>query len=414
MARRDTGGATGITADDWFVTEDVDDTTLVLFAVAGDPRRPGRPRVRLVGLMLAVGLTGGIGSGKSAVADLLVARGAVLIDADLMAREVVAPGGPAYGALVERFGPGILAADGTLDRPALAAVVFADPEAAGRPQRHHPPGHRGGDARPAAGRRCPGRTASSSSPSPCSGRPTATLLPLDAVVVVDCPVEVAVDRLVEQRGMEPGRRRGPDRRPDRPARSGSSRRRLRRRQRLDLGAPGGRGRPVCGGGWRGAAKAALTGPGRAASPKRRSDSRDRYHRPMPDFEVVSPFRPAGDQPDGHRRPGRGGRPGRPLPDPAGHHRQRQDGHHRLDDRGGPAADARSSSRTSPWPPSCRRSCGSSFPTTGSSSSSPTTTTTSPRRTSRRPTPTSRRTRRSTTRSTGCATPPPRRCSCAAT
>ena len=59
--------------------------------------------------MLAVGLTGGIGSGKSAVAELLVARGAVLIDADQMAREVVAPGGPAYQPLIDRFGAGIVA-----------------------------------------------------------------------------------------------------------------------------------------------------------------------------------------------------------------------------------------------------------------------------------------------------------------
>ena len=58
--------------------------------------------------MLAVGLTGGIGSGKSAVADLLVERGAVLIDADQVARDVVTPGGPAYQPLVDRFGPGIL------------------------------------------------------------------------------------------------------------------------------------------------------------------------------------------------------------------------------------------------------------------------------------------------------------------
>ena len=76
--------------------------------------------------MLAVGLTGGIGSGKSAVADLLVARGAVLIDADQLARDVVTPGGPAYQPLIDRFGPGIVAADGTIDRPALAAVAFAN------------------------------------------------------------------------------------------------------------------------------------------------------------------------------------------------------------------------------------------------------------------------------------------------
>ena len=92
--------------------------------------------------MLAVGLTGGIGSGKSAVADLLVERGAVLIDADQVARDVVAPGGPAYQPLIDRFGPGIVAADGTIDRPALAAVAFADEETPAGAQRHHAPGHR--------------------------------------------------------------------------------------------------------------------------------------------------------------------------------------------------------------------------------------------------------------------------------
>jgi dephospho-CoA kinase len=76
--------------------------------------------------MRLVGLTGGIGSGKSTVADLLRAKGAVVIDADEVARAVVEPGEPALEALVERFGPGILDADGQLDRPALAAVAFAD------------------------------------------------------------------------------------------------------------------------------------------------------------------------------------------------------------------------------------------------------------------------------------------------
>jgi dephospho-CoA kinase len=78
--------------------------------------------------MLAVGLTGGIGSGKSAVADLLVEKGAVLIDADQVARDVVAPGGPAYQPLIDRFGEEILAPDGTINRPALAKVAFADDE----------------------------------------------------------------------------------------------------------------------------------------------------------------------------------------------------------------------------------------------------------------------------------------------
>jgi dephospho-CoA kinase len=75
-----------------------------------------------------VGLTGGIGSGKSTVAALLVARGAVVVDADQIAREVVEPGMPALAALVEEFGPEILRADGSLDRAALAERAFADEE----------------------------------------------------------------------------------------------------------------------------------------------------------------------------------------------------------------------------------------------------------------------------------------------
>jgi len=76
--------------------------------------------------VLLVGLTGGIGSGKSTVAALLQARGAVIVDADAVARAVVEPGAPALAALVDRFGSGILDADGVLDRAALAAVAFAD------------------------------------------------------------------------------------------------------------------------------------------------------------------------------------------------------------------------------------------------------------------------------------------------
>jgi len=79
--------------------------------------------------VLRIGLTGGIGSGKSTVSRLLGERGAVVVDADVIAREVVAPGTPGLAAIVEAFGPTVLAADGSLDRPGLAAVVFADPEA---------------------------------------------------------------------------------------------------------------------------------------------------------------------------------------------------------------------------------------------------------------------------------------------
>lgn len=79
--------------------------------------------------MLLVGLTGGIGSGKSTVAHLLERRGAVVFDADALAREAVEPGTPGHDAVVERFGANVLAPGGELDREALASIVFADPAA---------------------------------------------------------------------------------------------------------------------------------------------------------------------------------------------------------------------------------------------------------------------------------------------
>ena len=78
--------------------------------------------------MLRVGLTGGIGAGKSEVARRLAAQGAVVIDADAVAREVVAPGTPGLAEVTEIFGPGVVRPDGSLDRPGLAEIVFADPE----------------------------------------------------------------------------------------------------------------------------------------------------------------------------------------------------------------------------------------------------------------------------------------------
>jgi dephospho-CoA kinase len=150
--------------------------------------------------MLAVGLTGGIGSGKSAVAALLVQHGAVLVDADQVAREVVAPGGPAYQPLIDRFGPGILAPDGTIDRKALAAVAFADEET--RLELNaitHPvigvamikarDAHEGTDDIVVLA--IPLLTA--------AHRETVKL---DKVVVVDCPTDVALERLITQRGFD--------------------------------------------------------------------------------------------------------------------------------------------------------------------------------------------------------------------
>jgi dephospho-CoA kinase len=79
--------------------------------------------------VLLVGLTGGIGSGKSTVAWMLERHGAVVFDADVLAREAVEPGTPGHDAVVERFGPNVLLPGGALDREALGSIVFADPAA---------------------------------------------------------------------------------------------------------------------------------------------------------------------------------------------------------------------------------------------------------------------------------------------
>jgi dephospho-CoA kinase len=80
-------------------------------------------------MVMQIGLSGGIASGKSSVAARLAQLGATIIDSDVLAREAVAPGTPGLAAVVARFGPGVLDQNGTLDRPALGRVVFADPAA---------------------------------------------------------------------------------------------------------------------------------------------------------------------------------------------------------------------------------------------------------------------------------------------
>jgi len=151
--------------------------------------------------MLAVGLTGGIGSGKSAVADLLVERGALLIDADQVARDVVTPGGPAYQPLIDRFGPGIVAADGTIDRPALAAVAFADDTAREALNAITHPAI--GDSMAQAREALAGTDRTVVLAIPLLTARHRDTLKLDQVVVVDCPTDIALERLVSQRGMGP-------------------------------------------------------------------------------------------------------------------------------------------------------------------------------------------------------------------
>jgi dephospho-CoA kinase len=149
--------------------------------------------------VVVVGLTGGIGTGKSTVAALLVERGAALVDADQVAREVVEPGGPAYQPLVDRFGPGILDQSGRIDRPSLAAIAFGDPTALA---------DLNAITHPAIGVEMLARRDRHAAPGevvvmdiPLLRAEHRDLLSLAAVVVVDAPPEVALRRLVEQRSM---------------------------------------------------------------------------------------------------------------------------------------------------------------------------------------------------------------------
>lgn len=149
--------------------------------------------------ILRVGLTGGIASGKSTVAQRLVEHGALLVDADLLAREVVAPGTPGLAAVVARFGSHVLAGDGSLDRPALGRLVFADPVARRDLESIIHPAVRA-------------RAAELEASAP-DGSVVVQMIPLlvetgqaaafDLVVVVDVPAEVQTQRLIERDGLTP-------------------------------------------------------------------------------------------------------------------------------------------------------------------------------------------------------------------
>jgi dephospho-CoA kinase len=150
--------------------------------------------------VLAVGLTGGIGSGKSSVAALLRSRGAVLVDADMLARQVVQPGGPAYEQLVGRFGREVLDTDGRVDRERLAGIVFADERArADLEAITHPPI---GAAMMRARDEHLGTPDVVVFDVPLLAALHREALSLDVVVVVDCPPDVVIDRLTRIRGMQ--------------------------------------------------------------------------------------------------------------------------------------------------------------------------------------------------------------------
>jgi dephospho-CoA kinase len=155
--------------------------------------------------VIVVGLTGGIGSGKSTVSAMLAERGAVVIDADRIAREVVEPGRPAYDKVVERFGDGVVADDGALDRTALAALVFGDVDALA---------DLNAIVHPAVGEVMAQRMADESTSDHVVILDVPLLVEsgrkgMAGVVVVDCPEDVAIKRLVEFRGFneEDARRR---------------------------------------------------------------------------------------------------------------------------------------------------------------------------------------------------------------
>lgn len=152
--------------------------------------------------MTVVALTGGIASGKSTVSTLLESRGIRVVDADILARNAVAPGSPGLDAVVDRFGSGVLTPSGELDRTALGAIVFADPAA-----RHD----LNGILHPEIGRLSREQLAEHSHTHPET--PLVYAVPLlaetgrqgefDLVVVVDAPAEARQKRLIDFRGLEP-------------------------------------------------------------------------------------------------------------------------------------------------------------------------------------------------------------------
>ncbi|MFX0537373.1 dephospho-CoA kinase [Ornithinimicrobium sp. Y1847] len=148
--------------------------------------------------MLRVGLSGGIGSGKSTVSARLAERGAVVIDADRVAREIVEPGMPSLTEIAARFGPHVLAADGSLDRAALGAIVFADEQARR-------------DLEAITHPRIIERSRELFAEAPDDAivvHDFPLLVELDRMrdydltVIVDVPLEQRVQRLVEHRGMD--------------------------------------------------------------------------------------------------------------------------------------------------------------------------------------------------------------------
>jgi dephospho-CoA kinase len=151
--------------------------------------------------MLLVGLTGNIASGKSTVANLLTERGATVIDADELARQAVEPGTPALAAIVARWGPGVLQPDGHLDRAALRAIVFNDPEQLDELNRIvHPDVERRRLAAVEAARARGDRVVVCDIPLLFEKKMVDRF---DLVVLVDAPRPLRLERVVQERGLDP-------------------------------------------------------------------------------------------------------------------------------------------------------------------------------------------------------------------
>lgn len=151
--------------------------------------------------MLRVGLTGGIGSGKSEVSRRLAAHGAVLVDADVAAHEVVEPGTPGLGEIVAVFGPAVLRPDGSLDRERLGQLVFADPDLRAKLNAIvHPLVHERMRQVEQEGVRSAGPDAIVVHDIPLLAE-SGLAAGYDVVVVVDAPESLQVERLAASRGM---------------------------------------------------------------------------------------------------------------------------------------------------------------------------------------------------------------------
>lgn len=164
------------------------------------PSTPGASSARVPAARprrLVVGLTGGIGSGKSTVADLFAVRGAAIVDTDAIAHELTAPGSAAIDAIRAEFGDGVIRADGALDRDAMRERVFDDPAARQRLEAILHPMIRAESQRRLAA---------------AEGAYAMLVVPLlvesggragdvDRVLVVDCPTEVQIERVMRRNGL---------------------------------------------------------------------------------------------------------------------------------------------------------------------------------------------------------------------